>query len=58
MTKPTVIIHFKYLFLKLIAIRNIEVNNKGTLNQYKIGTWLKIESPTELTDKGKLKYHE
>ncbi len=54
MTKPIAIIHFKYLFLKLIAIRNIDVNNKGILNQYKIETWLKIESLTELSDKGKL----
>jgi hypothetical protein len=46
------------LFLKVTAIRNIDVNSKGRLSQYKIGIWLKIESPTAITDKGKLRYQE
>jgi hypothetical protein len=46
------------MFLKVIAIRNVDVNNRGILSQYKIGIWLKIESPTDVTDRGKLRYHE
>jgi hypothetical protein len=51
-TMPMTIIHFKELFLEVVAIIYIDASNNGKLNQYRGDTLLKTKSFKESIDKG------
>jgi len=51
-TRPIISIHFKELFLEVVAIIYIDAKNSGKLNQYKGDTWLKTKSSKESIDNG------
>jgi len=51
-TRPMGIIHFKELFLEVVAMMYVDASNNGKLTQYKGDTWLKTKSSRELIDSG------